>query len=259
MIGCQRKLERFFHPESRRILLLPLDHGASEGLTPGLADLPGLLQLLDGIPVQGVVLNKGRARAHAASLPVRRNVGLQLSGGTKHGLPSYNKSIVCGVPEALRLGADAVAVQVNIGNDLEDRMLQDFGGITDEAHQVGLPVIAVIFARGGQIVNELDPSLIAHCIRLGGEMGADMVCAPYSGDPRSYSAAIASCPAPVLTAGGQEKPDFASFLAFLAQALGCGAAGIAVGRNVFSHPDPAAALRQLAALVHGEGAAGKAG
>jgi class I fructose-bisphosphate aldolase len=184
---------------------------------------------------------------------------LQLSAGTRHGLPSYNKSIVCSVAEALRLGADAVAVHVNIGNDLEDRMLADFGMVTDEAHGLGLPVMAVIYARGGQIVNELDPSLVAHCIRLGGELGADLVCTPYSAEPQSFSQAVASCPAPVLAAGGPGMDDYEGFLAMAREALELGVAGICAGRNVFQQPDPVQALARLVDVVHGVAGSGPAG
>lgn len=251
MIGCYRKLQRLFEAESRRAVVLSLDHGASDGLAPGLDDLPALLNILHKTPVEGVVLNKGVAQAYGDQLPVDLNLVVQLSGGTRHGLPTYNKSLVCGVAEAMRLGADMVAVQVNIGNDLEDRMLQDLGRVTEEAHELGLPVMAVVMARGGQIVNELDPSLIGHCIRLGGELGADVVSAPYSGDVETYGRAITTCPVPVLIAGGAEQPDFDSFLQQMSEALSCGAAGLLVGRNVFRQPEPEKALEQLLELVHG--------
>ncbi len=252
MIGALRKLQRFFRPDTQRSLILPLDHGASDGLITGLEHAPKLLEELTGDKVQGVVLNKGMARAYASGIEPEVNVVVQLSGGTKHGLPTYNKSIVCSIPEALRLGADAVSVQVNIGNDLEDRMLTDCGMVVDEAHQAGLPVMAVIYARGGQIVNEYDPSLIAHSIRLGAEMGADLVCTPYSGEASSFAASVAACPMPVLVTGGPRRPDFETFCSHMTEALDCGASGLSVGRNIFQHPDPAKALQIIGALVHGD-------
>lgn len=252
MIGLLRRVQRFMHPVSGRALILPLDHGASEGLLPGLTGVSTLIAMANERRVQAVVLNKGMARTMAAGLDVDRQLVVQLSGGTKHGLPSYNKSIVCSVPEALRLGADAVSVHVNIGNDLEDRMLADLGLVTDEAHLHGLPVMAVVYPKGGQIVDELDPSLIAHCIRLGGELGADLVSTPFSGHERSYADAVASCPCPVLVAGGPYQPNLEAFLKTTAQALDCGAAGASVGRNIFQREDAGLALDALAKLVHGE-------
>ncbi len=252
MIGTTRRLKRLFDPRSGKAVILALDHGVSSGMTQGIHDTPRLLELAQSLELQGVVLNKGLARAYGATLAPARNLVVQLSGGTKHGLPPYNKSIVCSIPEALRLGADCVCVQLNIGNDLEDRMLADFGMVSDEAHLAGLPVLAVICACGGQIVNELDPSLVAHCVRLGGELGADIVSTPFSGDAKTFAQAVESCPAPVLVAGGPVQADFGSFLGMIGTALKCGAAGVLAGRNVFERPKPEQALRKLLDLVHGK-------
>lgn len=253
MIGTLRRLARLFDGESGRAVILPFDHGMAEGLAPGLSRIPEILEKVHEHRVQGVVLNKGLARSLGSRLHPSMRLLVNLSAGTKHGLPPWNESLVCSVAEAHRLGADAVAVRVNIGNDLEDRMLTDLGLVTDEAHQLGLPVMAVIYARGGQIVNELDPTLVGHCIRLGAEMGADLVCAPYSGDRDSYAAAVAASPAPVLVAGGPVQPDFPSFLHMLEQAMSAGAMGVAIGRNVFQHADPLAAVAELCQAVHSPG------
>jgi class I fructose-bisphosphate aldolase len=253
MIGTLRRLARLFDAESGRAVILPFDHGMADGLAPGLGNIPALLEKAHLHRVQGVVLNKGLARSLGPAMHPSMRLLVNLSAGTKHGLPSWSKSVVCSAAEAHRLGADAVAAHVNIGNDLEDRMLADLGLVTDEAHQLGLPVMAVIYARGGQIVNELDPSLVAHCIRLGAEMGADLVCAPYTGDRDTYAAAVAGSPAPVLVAGGPAQPDFASFLRMLGEAMEAGAMGAAIGRNVFQHADPQAAVAELCELVHSGG------
>jgi class I fructose-bisphosphate aldolase len=251
MPGIFRRLGRLFNPVSGRAVILPMDHGVGEGMLPGLTAVGALLDMLDGRDVQGVVLNKGPARAHGAILPLSAGVIVQLSGGTKHALPPYGRTVVCSVGEALRLGADAVSMQINVGNDLEDRMLADFGAMADEAHQAGLPVLAIIAPRGGHIVNELDPSLISHCIRLGSELGADLTGVPYGGDPESFAEAVESSDAPVLVTGGPGRSDHGRFLAAMEEALRCGAAGLCAGRNIFQSPDPGQVLDQILAMVHG--------
>jgi len=251
MTGIYRRLGRLFDPSSGRAIILPLDHGVGEGMLPGLEAISVLLGMLDGRNVQGVVLNKGPARVHGADLPLSVNVIVQLSGGTKHALPPYGRTVVCSVGEALRLGADAVSLQINVGNDLEERMLADFGAMCDEAHLAGLPVFAIIAPRGGHIVNEMDPSLISHCIRLGAELGADLIGVPYSGDSASFAEAVDASATPVLVTGGPGRGDFPRFLSAMDEALRCGAAGLCVGRNIFQNPDPGEALEQLVELVHG--------
>ncbi|MFZ5810726.1 MAG: class I fructose-bisphosphate aldolase [Thermodesulfobacteriota bacterium] len=257
MIGCARKLSRLFDARSGRTVLVPLDHGVGEGMLPGLEDFPKLIGMIRDFPVQGVVLNKGALWACLPGIPAGIQVAAQLSGGTRHAVPPYSRSLVCSVHEALRLGADLVVTQVNIANDLEDRMLGDLGAVCDEAHGLGIPVLAVIQPKGDRIVNEMDPSLICHCIRLGAELGADMVGVPYSGDAKSFSRACAASFVPVVITGGPSRPDFASFLAMVGQALEAGAAGTCVGRNILQHADPREALRRLTDMVHGERAAGE--
>lgn len=242
MTGHKRKLARFFDSGTGLTMLVPMDHGVSEGLVSGLDDMAKLVTLISKTPARGAVMHKGMAAEYSRHLHVQQNLVVHLSAGTKHGIPAYGRALVCSVQEALRLGADAVSVHINIGNDLEDRMLYDLGLVTEEAHQSGLPLLAMIYARGEQIVNEQDPSLVAHCIRIGAELGADMIKVPFSGDARVFSRAVASCPAPVLVAGGPRYERFEDYINMVKAAVDCGARGMSTGRNIFQHPDPAEAL-----------------
>ncbi len=245
MTGVKRRLGRFFDPENGRTMILPMDHGVSQGLVPGLEDMGSLIAGLSRTRVRGVVLHKGMARKYANQLSLEQNLVIHLSAGTKHGLPPYGMTLVCSVQEALHLGADAVSVHINIGNDMEDRMLSDLGMVVDEAHQSGLPVMAMIYARGGQIINELDPHLVAHCIRLGGELGADLIKAPFGNEKKIFSRAVASCPAPVIIAGGPKQDNFSDLIQMVVKAMDCGIRGVSIGRNIFQHPKPEEALEKL--------------
>jgi fructose-bisphosphate aldolase, class I len=245
MMGVKRKTGRFFDPHNGKTMILPMDHGVSQGLIPGLGNLGKLIEDISKTRVRGVVLHKGMAQEYADKLSFNQNLIIHMSAGTKHGLPPYGKTLVCSIQEALRLGADAVSVHINIGNDLEDRMLSDLGMVVDEAHQLGLPVMAMIYARGGQIINELDPHLVAHCIRLGAELGADLVKTPFSNEQKIFSMAVASCPVPVVIAGGSKQADFKRLIQMVKKAMDCGARGVSIGRNIFQHPKPLEALEQL--------------
>jgi fructose-bisphosphate aldolase, class I len=251
MQGSDRKLARLFHPETGRAVVLPLDHGVAEGMLPGIEEPQRLIELATSLPVQAVMLNKGALRAYLSELPLASLAVAQLSGGTRHCLPPYARSLVCSVAEALRLGADMVAVQVNIANELEDRMLADLGAVVDEAHALGAPVLALISPKGDRVVNEMDPTLINHCIRLGSELGADITGVPYSDDARGFSRALAASTVPVLVTGGPSKADFKSFLAMLEAALAAGAAGTCLGRAILAQPNPRTALRRVVEIVHG--------
>ncbi|GAB1410947.1 2-amino-3,7-dideoxy-D-threo-hept-6-ulosonate synthase [Desulfovibrionales bacterium] len=253
MIGYLRKAARIFLGESKRTVILPLDHGLSEGVLPGLEDISGLLTSLQELPIQAVLLHKGMVMPCASEIRLDQSLIVHLSAGTRHGLPAYNKALVCSVPEALRLGADMVSMHINIGNDLEDRMLTDLGACVEDAHQLGVPLLAMIYARGGQIVNETDPALVTHSIRIGAELGADIIKVPYSGHAPSFARAVAACPAPVVVSGGAKNGDFKGFLRMLREVLDAGAAGVCVGRNVFQQENPVKAMEDICKLVHGLG------
>ncbi|WP_432738202.1 2-amino-3,7-dideoxy-D-threo-hept-6-ulosonate synthase [Maridesulfovibrio sp. FT414] len=250
MNGTNRRMKRIFDRESGNALILALDHGANEGMIDGLGAIPSILEALPASGVQGVILNKGLARHYGALVPTDVNLIIQLNAGTRHGSPSYNKNIVCSMHEALRLGADAVSLHVNIGNELEDRMLVDLGELTDEAHQLGIPVLATVFARGSQIINEHDPALVAHCIRIGAELGPDIVAVPYSSNSEAFAKAVTACPIPVLITGGPLGQSMEGALNITLDALNSGCRGCCIGRNIFQNEDPLKSMAQFSEIAH---------
>ncbi len=250
MNGTTRRMKRLFDKTSGNTLILALDHGANEGMIDGLGAIPSILKDLSSSEVQGVILNKGLARHFSSIIPEDINLIIQMNAGTRHGSPSYNKNIVCSIQEALRLGADAVSVHVNIGNELEDRMLVDLGEITDEAHQLGIPVLATVFARGSQIVNEHDSSLVAHCIRIGAELGPDIVAVPYPDNGDAFRKAVEASPIPVLVTGGPLGQTIEGAINNTLRGLESGCKGCCIGRNVFQTKNPIESMEKLAKAIH---------
>jgi len=60
----------------------------------------------------------------------------------------------------------------------------------------------------------------------------------------------AVCPIPILVAGGPRRGSETELLRFVADALAGGAAGVAMGRNLFQAPDPRRLAGKIARLVH---------
>lgn len=246
MIGCLRRLAKLFSPVDEHALILSMENGVG---TRGLASLPELMSQGKS-QVQGVVLSKGGARSYGSYIPIEAQVIVHLTSGTRHAIPAYGKSVVCTLPEALRQGADCVSLEVNIGNELESEMLEEAGRVIDEAHQLGLPVLAFVHAKGHQIVNQYDSSLVGHCMQVGFEIGADAVCVAYSGDKAAFGSVVETCPIPVLVSGGPDQSDFGAFLKHAAEAVSVGAAGVCAGDVLFSGSDPAQSLDALIRLIH---------
>ena len=117
--------------------------------------------------------------------------------------PSNNyKALVGTVEEAIRHGADAVSCHVNIGDPQEEKMLYDLGRVGEACDNWGMPLVVMVYGRGPKIKNSYDPEVIAHCARLGNELGADIVKVSYTGDQASFADVVAGCCIPVVIAGG---------------------------------------------------------
>jgi class I fructose-bisphosphate aldolase len=154
------------------------------------------------------------------------------------------------VEDAIRLGADAVSVHVNLGDENERYMLESLGGITTRAAEWGMPVLAMMYARGPKVENEYDPEVIAHCARAGMELGADVIKVPYSGDIKSFAHVVESCCVPVVIAGGEKMESDFDLLRMVHDSIQAGGAGLSVGRNVFQHKNTPRLVRALNYIVH---------
>src|SRR5688572_27107791 len=227
--------------------MVPLDHGISMGPVAGLADVrPALRAAADG-GATCATLHKGLLPLAA---PFADKLGLlvHLSASTDTGPDGHDKRLVGTVEEAVRLGADGVSIHVNVGSATEPRQLEDAGRVATHCAEWGMPLVTMAYPRGPKVTNPHDPALLAHAARLAAELGADAVKVPYSGDAETFRDVVQGCPVPVLVAGGPKKGDFKALLADLKGARKAGAAGASIGRNVFQHPDPKAAVAAVAAV-----------
>lgn len=84
------------------------------------------------------------------------------------------KTLTASVEDAIKVGADDVAIHINLGDPDEAEMLRDFGKVARDAEEWDIPLLAMVYGRGPQITNSLDPWIVAHCARVEVELGADM-------------------------------------------------------------------------------------
>mgnify|MGYP001079592665 CR=1 FL=1 len=246
MDGVEKRLTRIFRRDQKTVIV-PMDHGVTLGPVEGLRDMNRTVNELLKANVDAFVIHKGIARTvntGSAGLIVH------LSASTKHSPDANRKVRVCSVLEALRLGADAVSVHINVGAPFEAEMLTKLGNVADECHTYELPLLAMMYPRGPSIQNEHDPDVVAHAARLGAELGADIVKTNYTGDVESFKQVVASCPVPLIIAGGPKAKTDHDILQMVYDANLAGCAGISIGRNVFQHKSPRNMARALIAIVH---------
>jgi class I fructose-bisphosphate aldolase len=248
--GKSIRLERIFNRKTQKSIIVPMDHGVSTGPLEGLKNIPRVVNDMAEGGANAVLMHKGLARCgHRGA---GRDVGLVLHLSSSTDLSPYpnRKTLTASVEDAVRMGADAVSIHVNLGDDHEAEMLADFGKVSRAADEWGMPLLVMVYGRGPKIANGLNPDVIAHCARLGGELGADVVKVPYTGDLDSFSRVVESCCVPVLIAGGPKTNTTGEFLHMVSDAVQAGAAGLSVGRNVFQHPEPRGLLAVLRGIVH---------
>jgi fructose-bisphosphate aldolase/2-amino-3,7-dideoxy-D-threo-hept-6-ulosonate synthase len=244
--GKKRRLKRILRDDNRTVIV-PMDHGVTIGPVEGLVNMQGIVDKLLLGGVDAVVINRGIAKSVDTG-----NAGLivHLSGITVHCPDPNNKVQIGSVADAVRLGADAVSVHVNVGAKQEAQMLSTMGKVACECDDFGMPLLAMMYPRGPNIKDPHAVDVVAHAARLGAELGADIIKTNYTGDPETFKMVVDSCPVPVIIAGGPKAETPRDVLQMVSDSLKAGGAGVSIGRNVFQHENPAKMVKALSALVH---------
>lgn len=244
------RLARLSRPADGRFLFVPLDHSVSTGPVATAAGFVDLVRDITEAGADGLIVHKGRARTIPPSLLTRCSLVVHLSASTIYAPDTNAKVLVAGVEDAIRLGADAVSVHVNIGSDTEPAQLADLGAVAAECDRWGMPLLAMIYLRGPRITDPTAPETLAHAAGIAADLGADLVKVPLAYPVSRMREVVASSPLPVIVAGG-EAADGMTLDEFASAALNAGCRGLAVGRRVFTSPAPRRAVGELAAIVHG--------
>jgi class I fructose-bisphosphate aldolase len=249
-LGKAIRMERIMNRNNGRTIVVPLDHGATVGPIYGIVDLRGTVDQVAEGGANAVLMHKGIPRcSHRAG---GKDIGLiiHLSASTSLSPHPNAKTMVGSVTDAIKLGADAVSIHVNLGDETEPQMLSDLGALCSEANEWGMPVLAMMYARGPKIKDEYAPQVVAHCARVGVELGADIVKVNYTGDPESFARVVEGCCVPVVIAGGPKLDSDRDLVQMVHDSIQAGGSGLSVGRNIFQHANPAMIVAALNKVVH---------
>lgn len=249
-IGKAIRLERIFNRNTGKTIIVPMDHGVTVGPIKGLASIRDVVTKLVAGGANAGLVHKGQVGLGHRMEGSDFGCIVHLSAGTALSPFPNRKRLVTTVEEAIRLGADGVSVHVNLGDESEGQMLSDLGRVAASAADWGMPLLAMIYARGPKIGNEYDPDVVAHCARVGAELGADVVKVNFTGDAESFARVVASAGVPVVIAGGPKKDSTRGVLDMVRSSLDAGGSGLSVGRNVFQHRDPVRLVAVLRRIVH---------
>jgi len=248
--GSRIRLQHLYRHDPASLFIVPLDHSVTNGPITRNGQLNRLIGQLAGNGVDAVVLHKGALRHVDIRWFRSLSLIVHLSASTCRAPDPDAKYLVASVEEALRLGAHAVSVHVNVGSATEGRQIADLGAVAEACDRWGVPLLAMLYPRGPKVADGRAPDLVAHAAAIAADLGADLVKSALPEAASGIAEVTASCPVPVLAAGGAPSPGTDAALRHLADVMRAGAGGIAAGRLVFTATDPASMARRIAALVH---------
>lgn len=261
------RLNRLFHPTSRRCLDVAVDHGffGEAQFLSGIEDMPAVVdRLVDAAP-DAIQLTAGQAPL-LQEKPGRDKPALVLrcdvANAYGRGTPSRLFSLVAERAVARAVELDAACVVVNLLDlpgepELREACIANVQRLRSDCDQTGMPLMVepLVMRRDKDedpygVDGDLDR--IRALVRQAVELGADIIKADPTTHIEEYGAVVEAARVPVLVRGGGRVPD-AELLERTHQVLSSGAAGIVYGRNIVQHADPVGMVRALMAMLH-EGA-----
>ena len=142
-------------------------------------------------------------------------------------------------------------------------MIEILAAVGKECAALGMPFIAeaefpTTYASVEALKEQYGFEYLRRNVRLCTELGADIVKTNWPGDAESFGRLVeAANGIPVVLAGGSRLED-GELLTRMEQAIGAGAIGCSVGRNIFMHRSPEAITRALARVIREKWSAEKA-
>lgn len=248
-IFTMKRMYRIFK-EDKKSLIVAIDHGSVMNVFPDLIDIEKILEEIVNNGADAFLTTFGIVK-NFWNILKDKGVILRIDGGVsfiKNGNKSYTQ--LFSVEDALGVGADAVACMGLLGTNDESRTLGYLSKIVADAHKWQVPVLAEMIP-GGFIKKELHtPENIAISARIGVELGADIIKTEYTKDVDSFKNIVRGVFKPIVVLGGTKSDDPADLLKMVKEAIDLGAAGVAIGRNIWGYSNPGKITAALSNIIH---------
>ena len=238
-----------------RVLYLAYDQGLEHGpieFNDKNVNPSFIIKIAEKGKYEGIIFQKGIAEKYNREIKKSKvPLIIKLNGKTNlfKGEPIARQ--LCTVKEAIRLGAKAVGYTIYLGSAYESQMMQEFEKIEMEAHKKGVPVIAWIYPKGKSVERKDKGELMAYAARTALELGADIVKLKYNGNIKDLKWAVKSAGKTKVVVAGGMKIGEKEFLKDVREIMNSGAAGLAVGRNVWQHSKPFEISRKIRKIIFG--------
>jgi class I fructose-bisphosphate aldolase len=240
-----------------KVLVLAYDHGLEHGpvdfdAVPESADPDHVFEIAKHPAVTSLAVQKGIAEGYYPSYSDDVTLLAKLNGTSNLWMGEPDSAVNCSVEYAAEIGADAVGFTLYGGANNEVEMAEEFREVQEAARAQGLPVVMWSYPRGQGLKNDKKPKTIAYAARQGLELGADVSKVKYPGSTEAMQDVVDMAgDMKVIMSGGSKRSDEA-FLSDVKGAIDAGAAGLAVGRNVFQRENPEQLLDALEQIIFEE-------
>lgn len=227
-----------------------LEHGPESDFNDKNVDPLYILEIAKKGKYQGIIFQKGIAEKYNREIRKSRvPLIVKLNGKTSlHKGEPYSAPLGT-VDEAVKLGASAVGYTLYIGSSYEAKMFRDFEKIEKSAHGRGLPVITWVYPRGKSVKNPMSREMMAYSARTGLELGADIVKMKWNGKIKDLKWAVKSAGRTKIVISGGSKKSENAFLKEVKSVISSGAAGLAIGRNVWQSKNPLELTEKIQKII----------
>ncbi|MBL7118769.1 hypothetical protein ISS96_02005 [Candidatus Bathyarchaeota archaeon] len=222
-----------------KTLIVAMDHGLG-GPRKGIESPRETIQkIVDGEP-DSIIVNLGILREFSKELKqlpsVMWNVPLDE--------PSW-------IQESIKLGVDGVKIGCfqPLSNRAEFMKMRRIGV---ECEKWGMPMCAEpipVDPESRKPITDLETNKIA--ARLGAEVGGDFLKLVYTGSRKTFKEVVDTCVVPATIMGGVKMETEREVLEVVKGMIDAGGCGVAFGRNIWQHKDPAAMIRAISRIIHG--------
>jgi len=260
-MGCGKplRLRRFFR--HTRTVIVPIDHPMFGGPVSGLENPTEVVRQIASTEADGILLSPWALPRLTPVLGQLGVVGRMDGGNTCLGQRIDQTDIVTSVEQALRVGAEMIALNIFIGGENEPEMLKKLAQAAEACATWGIPLMGEMIPASALAHHygkdkerqTYDTSLgdpVTIVSRIGAEFGADIIKTVYSGKPDDFALSVRTATVPIVIAGGPKTGTDAEFLSMVKDCVVAGAAGACIGRNVWQRPRPEGMIAALCAIVH---------
>lgn len=257
LFGKAVRLQRLLN-KNGRLLSVAVDQAMARGIHDELMPIQRkVTEIVEGNP-DAITIHKGLLES--CLTPHVGKVSVILKCSTFSPWQPNTDTWVTSVMEGVRFGADAVSLGCIVGGEDQPEQIRNLGKFASDAAEYGMPVVAHIYPRG-KLIPENEKSDWRHhayAVRLGAELGVDIVKTHYTGDPKSFSKVVSATTAKVVVAGGDTGGDIRQAFQMTRDVLDVGGTGITFGRFVWSNSNPTAVVKALGHIIHNDGTVSEA-